>query len=110
MSMTARGSDLEIGVPAPLFALKAAGSNAIVPNQYDVAPDGQRFLVVRGGGSGQPDPVVVSLNWAAKLPKPMTLAAGVRLDPLEIRSLLGGGVQGAMTLSAGTRVTAGRSL
>jgi dipeptidyl aminopeptidase/acylaminoacyl peptidase len=62
-----RGADLQVGVPQPLFDLKAAGSSAIIANQYDVAPDGQRFLVVRAAGSGEPDPVVVSLNWAAKL-------------------------------------------
>jgi eukaryotic-like serine/threonine-protein kinase len=67
VAMTARGSDLAIGVPQRLFDLQTAGTSSLVPIQYDVGPDGQRFLVVRKAGTQDADPVVVSLNWAARL-------------------------------------------
>lgn len=58
---------LEIGAPQPLFDLKAAGTSSYSPQQYDVAPDGKRFLIVRRAGGDDFDPVVADLNWVASL-------------------------------------------
>ena len=54
---------------SPLFDLKPAGTSSYVPLQYDVAPDGKRFLVVRraAGEESESDPVVVDLNWTGRL-------------------------------------------
>jgi len=67
VAMTARGLGIEISVPQPLFELRPAGTSSYVPRQYDVAPDGERLLVVRRVGEDSSDPVVVDLNWTARL-------------------------------------------
>ena len=67
VEVSPRARDLEIGLPKPLFDLRAAGSSTIRPNQYSPSPDGQRFLVVRRAGPTGPDPIVVTLNWNAGL-------------------------------------------
>jgi hypothetical protein len=37
---------------------------------YDVAPGGERFLVVRRAPDAAPDDVVVVMNWTAALSRP----------------------------------------
>jgi Tol biopolymer transport system component len=54
------------GTPQPLFDLKAASSSAFSPEVYDVAPDGQRFLVVRQKSEETPG-LVVRLHWTSLL-------------------------------------------
>ncbi len=66
-SVNIRGSVIETGTPQPLFELMEAGSDAFVPRQYDVSPDGERFLVVRGAGGPNSTSLVLDLNWAARL-------------------------------------------
>jgi WD40 repeat protein len=56
------------GTPQPLFDLKAANASAFSPEVYDVAPDGQRFLVVRQKSEDAPG-LTVRLHWAALLQK-----------------------------------------
>ena len=56
----------QTGPPAPLF--KIAVSDAPDP-QYDVFPDGQRF-VVNQQVSSKDEPINVLVNWAATLKKP----------------------------------------
>jgi Tol biopolymer transport system component len=67
VSVSVRGGVLEFGVPQPLFELRAAGTNLFADRQYDVAPDGERFLVVRRVGQERADPLVVEMNWRSRL-------------------------------------------
>jgi eukaryotic-like serine/threonine-protein kinase len=63
VGVTSHGPALDIATPLPLFDLKPAGTSSYVPHQYDVAPDGARFLVVRRASGEDSDPVVIDLNW-----------------------------------------------
>jgi Tol biopolymer transport system component len=67
VSVSIRGGALELGVPQPLFELRAAGTTLFAERQYDVGPDGERFLVVRRVGEERSDPLVVDVNWASRL-------------------------------------------
>jgi hypothetical protein len=63
------GSRSEIGEPRILFPLRL-GTSAELPfyrHAYDVAPDGQRFLVIRRAPGVEPDGAVVVTNWTAAL-------------------------------------------
>jgi dipeptidyl aminopeptidase/acylaminoacyl peptidase len=62
-----RGSAPEFGVPRPLFELREAGTTLFSQRQYDVAPNGERFLVVRRMGEERSDPLIVDVNWTARL-------------------------------------------
>ena len=62
-----KGTELEAGAPRPLFDLRLAGSHWLDSRQYDVAADGQRFLVVRRVEDAGPDALVVILNWTTGL-------------------------------------------
>jgi hypothetical protein len=71
MSATVRmdASRLEIGEPQPLFPLRT-GMNGEVQfhrHPFDVAPDGQRFLLIRPALDAEPDAAVVITNWTALL-------------------------------------------
>ena len=65
-----KGAQLETTAPRPLFELRAAGSHSLDPRQYDVALDGEKFLVVRRVEDAESDAIVVVLNWTAGLKKP----------------------------------------
>ena len=54
--------------PQPMFQMHL-GTSAIDASrrQYDVAPDGERFLVVRNAQDAESDDAVVVLNWTAVL-------------------------------------------
>jgi Tol biopolymer transport system component len=67
VSVSVRGGVLELGVPQPLFELRAVGTTLFAVRQYDVAPDGERFLVVRRVGNERSDPLVVDMNWSSRL-------------------------------------------
>jgi eukaryotic-like serine/threonine-protein kinase len=64
-----KGSELVIGAPRALFGpLLAAGYQA--GYQYDVSPDGQRFLaVLPNEQASPPEPLTLVLNWTAGLKK-----------------------------------------
>jgi eukaryotic-like serine/threonine-protein kinase len=49
-----------------LFRTAALGPSGVVGQAYDVAPDGERFLLKRQAGSS---PIQVVVNWAARLPR-----------------------------------------
>ena len=71
MSVAVRsGGDLpEFGEPQPLFPLRYTVSGAqLFRRPYDIAPDGQRFLVIRRASDAEPDDAVVVMNWTAALP------------------------------------------
>jgi Tol biopolymer transport system component len=62
---------LETGEPQPLFPLQLGVSGEIQFSRhpYDVAPDGQRFLVIRRTPDSGADGAVVVTNWTALLGK-----------------------------------------
>jgi len=61
---------VEAGTPVALFQTRVEGAGAImggIYHQYDVTPDGQRFLVNTLEEQGESAPITVVLNWAAGL-------------------------------------------
>ena len=60
------GDKLEVGTPRVLFEMHVDSYNFELPC-FDVAPDGQRFLVFEPIGS--PPPVALIQNWSAGLKK-----------------------------------------
>jgi Tol biopolymer transport system component len=62
------GAELEFGVPKALFRTQTlAGGHTL--GTYDVAPDGQRFLIGElVGEAANANPTVI-LNWPATLPQ-----------------------------------------
>src|SRR5262249_44856678 len=67
VAVSVRGAALEFGVPQPLFEVRAAGTTLFAERQYDVAPDGERFLVARRTEAERSDPLVVEFNWTSRL-------------------------------------------
>ena len=68
----AESPTLEPGVPARLFRVSIVGGGSPPENithQYDVAPDGQRFLVNVATAESSASPITMMLNWAAILKK-----------------------------------------
>ena len=61
--------NFEAGEPQPLFLLQAATDPAFAyfRRPFDVAPDGERFLVVRRAPDDVPEDAAVVLNWTAVL-------------------------------------------
>lgn len=54
---------LTAGVPKSLFQVVPVSQTA-ERNSWDVAPDGQRFLINQGGPATQrPNPITVVVNW-----------------------------------------------
>jgi hypothetical protein len=64
------GAAIDVGAPRPLFELhlRLAGVNGS-RNQYAVAPDGQRFLVINLLDEGARPPISVVTNWLSALRK-----------------------------------------
>jgi eukaryotic-like serine/threonine-protein kinase len=54
-----------VQTPLPLPLTQGGG-----PSQYDVSPDGQRFLLLVPIGSATPAPITVRLNWLTSLARP----------------------------------------
>jgi len=61
-----RDGNVEIGAATALFQTEIAVGS---PNRYDVAADGQRFLINSPLQSGQESPFNVILNWTSTLKK-----------------------------------------
>jgi dipeptidyl aminopeptidase/acylaminoacyl peptidase len=55
------------GLPHRLFEIKDAGLPAAFVSEYDVRPDGQRFLIYLAQKTTQDAPITVVLNWWAGL-------------------------------------------
>ena len=68
VSVNSAGASLVIGTAQPLFDLDPAPAGAFDPALYDVSADG-RFLIVRSAGESSADPVVVDVDWTARLKK-----------------------------------------
>jgi hypothetical protein len=60
------GAGFHVGNPAHLFRVDVARDDF---GQYDVSPDGQRFLVNTAAGSQAPS-VTVDMNWTTALGNP----------------------------------------
>ena len=61
---------VEAGTPVALFQTRVEGAGAImggIYHQYDVTPNGQRFLVNTLEEQGESAPITVVLNWTAGL-------------------------------------------
>jgi hypothetical protein len=57
---------IEVGSPVPLFATRVGGELSYPFNwEYDISPDGQRFLM-NTIIEEAPSPITVILNWKAK--------------------------------------------
>jgi Tol biopolymer transport system component len=71
VSVRSTGGHLELGEPQPLFPLQlgtqGGGSVQLFRRPYDVAPGGERFLVIRRAPGVAPDDAVVVMNWTAAL-------------------------------------------
>jgi hypothetical protein len=55
----------EVGAVKPVFQTPITGGRS----QYDVSPDGQRFLINVVAGQTAAAPITVTLNWTAGLKK-----------------------------------------
>lgn len=71
VALHAEGNRLEPGEPQPLFPLQFDVSGELPWHllPFDVAPDGQRFLVIRRAPGVEPDGVVVVTDWTRALAK-----------------------------------------
>jgi hypothetical protein len=70
MSVSVRtDSNFKNDPPTALFETRAAGTylGDSDRNQYDVAPDGRRFLI-NAPPAGSSKPITVVVNWTALLP------------------------------------------
>ncbi len=68
VSVTAKGGTLQLGTPKVLFGARTM-SHYGLSHEYDVTPDGQKFLVgIAVGDARKPAPTVI-LNWTAELKK-----------------------------------------
>lgn len=67
VNVSARG--FEAGVARPLFKTQLTGVHLLVYQSYDIAPDGQRFILNRppAGEVTPVDPLTVVVNWTAAL-------------------------------------------
>jgi eukaryotic-like serine/threonine-protein kinase len=59
------GTTIEPGIPRPLFQTRLTPS--AIADQYAVAADGQRFLVLTPVGDAPETPITVVFNWTAAL-------------------------------------------
>jgi serine/threonine protein kinase len=64
--ITASGQRLQISTPTPLFQIHLAAAAAGGGYQYDIAPDGQKFLMNVSKIEGA-RPVTLVTNWASEL-------------------------------------------
>jgi hypothetical protein len=64
------GSEFDFDPPTELFALSPLSAQILQPTfRYDVAPGGQRFLILRNGPLSVQPPVTVVTNWRKLLKK-----------------------------------------
>jgi len=65
-------ASFKLGKPIPLFQTRLESD--VIPQQYDVSADGQRFLLAQPLEESASVPITVIVNWPALLKK----AAGAR--------------------------------
>ena len=69
VAVTERDGALVLGVPQKLFAIRTQGNVPNQPHNFEVADNGQRFLVNTIVGDSDNAPLEVTLNWTAGLKK-----------------------------------------
>ena len=67
VSLDSGGATLKLGVPKPLFQTRLEFD--MVPRQYDVSADGQRFLLAHPLEESASVPITVIVNWPELLKK-----------------------------------------
>jgi Tol biopolymer transport system component len=65
-SVSSKGANFEVGAVKPLFVTRIATRGSY---QYDVSPDGQKFLVDAAPQQAMSSPITIVLNWTAGLKK-----------------------------------------
>jgi serine/threonine protein kinase len=68
VKLSTDGQSLETGTPVALFPVRIAGGPLFgaYKQQYDVSPDGQRFLVNLAADEGATTPITLIYNWKPK--------------------------------------------
>jgi Tol biopolymer transport system component len=66
--VTRSGGSVAFGAPAPLFKVSMFPSNSL-NRDYDLSPDGQRFLIGTASEGDRVAPATLVLNWTAALKK-----------------------------------------
>jgi hypothetical protein len=64
-----RRDEFEFATPKPLFKTRMLSLEGLLYHEYDVSPDGQRFLIGTLIGETKAAPPTVFLNWTAALKK-----------------------------------------
>ena len=68
-SVRTGGSEFQFAAPKPLFKTRTLALEGGIFHEYDVSPDGQRFLIGTLIGEPTAPPPTVILNWTALLKK-----------------------------------------
>jgi Tol biopolymer transport system component len=68
-SVKTGGTEFEFDAPKPLFRTRILSLEGAIFHEYDVSPDGQRFLIGTLIGDTKAAPPTVILNWTADLKK-----------------------------------------
>jgi serine/threonine protein kinase len=66
-SVKTDGADFEFAAPKPLFKTRTMSLEGGIYHEYDVSPDGQRFLIGTLIGDTKAAPPTVIMNWSANL-------------------------------------------
>jgi Tol biopolymer transport system component len=56
-----------LGTPKTLFRLTNVVNNPMEGTQWDISPDGERFLIMKGAGAEAPRKINIVLNWLEEL-------------------------------------------
>jgi Tol biopolymer transport system component len=67
VALNTSGATVEPGTPRPLFKTRMLTGMIQSASEYDVTADGQRFLIGTTVNEANSTPVIVMLNWSAKL-------------------------------------------
>ncbi len=68
-SVKTGGAEFEFAAPKPLFKTRMLALEGAIFHEYDVSPDGQRFLIGTLIGDSKAQSPTVILNWTADLKK-----------------------------------------
>jgi serine/threonine protein kinase len=68
-SVKTGGREFEFAAPKPLFKTRMLALEGAIFHEYDVSPDGQRFLIGTLLGDTKAPPPTVILNWTAEVKK-----------------------------------------
>jgi hypothetical protein len=68
-SVKTGGTEFQFETPKPLFKTRMLSLEGAIFREYDVSPDGQRFLIGTLVGEPTAPPPTVIMNWTALLKK-----------------------------------------